>query len=191
MKKNKLKILLIHPEISRTKYNFVGVIENECLELEYISAILKEQGHEVELYDGQVEQISVSQKIKEYQPHMVYVCGRTRQENFMLEYCKEAKEQNPDTITVLGGMHAQLCHDRLYKPWADYILTTFDIYKILEMIDYSIYQKDVKLEEIQGICYQREGEWFKNQDCFFDIKRLPRPDRSYFYEHPQNYRYLE
>lgn len=191
MEKDKLKILLIHPEISRTKYNFVGIIENECLELEYISTILKEQGHEVELYDGQVEQISVSQKIRKYQPHVVYVCGRTRQENFMLEYCKEAKEQNQNTITILGGLHAQLCYDRLYKTYVDYILTTFDIYKILNIIDYSIYQEDVKLEEIQGICYQKNGEWFKNQDCFFDIKKLPLPDRTYFYEHPQNYRYLE
>ena len=45
MEKNNLTILLIHPEISRTKYNFVGIIENECLELEYIEAILKEKGH--------------------------------------------------------------------------------------------------------------------------------------------------
>ena len=41
MKDNKLTFLLIHPEISRTKYNFVGIIENECLELEYISSMLK------------------------------------------------------------------------------------------------------------------------------------------------------
>ncbi len=191
MNKNKLKILLIHPEISRTKYNFVGVIENECLELEYISTILKEQGHEVILYDGQVEKITVARKIKEYQPHVVYVCGRTRQENFMLEYCKEAKTQNENTITILGGLHTQLCYDRLYKEWVDYILTTFDIYKILDIIEYHFFQKDIKIEEIQGICYQKDGKWYKNQDCFFDIKRLPLPDRSYFYEHPQNYRYLE
>ena len=43
MRKNKLTFLLIHPEISRTKYNFVGIIENECLELEYISSMLKEK----------------------------------------------------------------------------------------------------------------------------------------------------
>jgi hypothetical protein len=92
MKKNKLTILLIHPEISRTKYNFVGVIENECLELEYIVTILKNKGHQVYLYDGQVEKDSVASKIKEYNPDIVYVCGRTRQENFMLEYCNEAKK---------------------------------------------------------------------------------------------------
>ena len=49
MKRRKLTFLLIHPEISRTRYNFVGVIENECLELEYISALLKKEGHEVVL----------------------------------------------------------------------------------------------------------------------------------------------
>ena len=37
------KVLLIHPEISRTKYNFAGVIDNEPLELEYIAALLRER----------------------------------------------------------------------------------------------------------------------------------------------------
>lgn len=79
MQNKKLTFLLIHPEISRTKYNFVGVIENECLELEYISALLKDRGHDVFLYDGQVEKITVPKAIKKYKPDVVYVCGRTRQ----------------------------------------------------------------------------------------------------------------
>ena len=39
MKNNKL-VLLVHPEISRTKYNFAGIIDNEPLELEYIWSML-------------------------------------------------------------------------------------------------------------------------------------------------------
>ena len=35
------RFLLVHPEISRTKYNFAGIIDNEPLELEYIYAMLK------------------------------------------------------------------------------------------------------------------------------------------------------
>ena len=31
----------------------------------------------------------------------------------------------------------------------------------------------------------------KKRSPFFDIKKLPLPDRTYFYEHPENYRYLE
>lgn len=191
MRKRKLNILLIHPEISRTKYNFVGIIENECLELEYISAMLKKEEHAVFLYDGQVESKTVAQKIRECNPDVVYICGRTRQENFMLEYAKEAKLYHAKTVTILGGLHAQLCYNRLYQEYVDYILTTFDIYKILDMIDYSFYEKKVPLEEIAGICYQKEGVWFQNELVAFDIKKLPLPDRTYFYEHPKNYRYLE
>ena len=192
MERNDLTILLIHPEISRTKYNFVGIIENECLELEYISTILKEKGYKVHLYDGQVENQSVEEKIKKYNPDIVYVCGRTRQENFMLEYCETAKRNNKNTITIIGGLHAQLCYERMYKDYVDYILTTFDIYKILDIIDYGIFsKKEIKLENIDGICYKKDGVWKRNRLIAFDINKLPLPDRTYFYEHPKNYRYLE
>lgn len=191
MKAEKLTVLLIHPEISRTRYNFVGVIENECLELEYISAVLKEKGHIVHMYDGQVEKVTVSEKIKKCNPDIVYVCGRTRQENFMLEYCATAKSFRKNIITMIGGLHAQLCFERMYKEEVDYILTTFDVFKILDIIDYHFTEKEIDLSTVDGICYQTEKRWVKNKAVPFDIKRLPLPDRSYFYEHPNNYRYLE
>lgn len=191
MKTNELTVLLIHPEISRTKYNFVGIIENECLELEYISAVLKEKGYHAEIYDGQVEKKTAAEKIKACNPGLVYVCGRTRQENFMLEYCKEAKKHNPEIITVIGGLHAQLSYERMYRADVDYILTTFDIYQIPEIIDYHLGDKSIRLDELDGICYKKDGSWVKNKQCAFDINRLPLPDRTYFDEHPHNYRYLE
>ncbi len=191
MTTHKLTILLIHPEISRTRYNFVGVIENECLELEYISAMLKEKGHIVHLYDGQVEKKNVADKIKKCNPDIVYVCGRTRQENFMLEYCSAAKSFRQDIVTILGGFHAQLCYERMYKEQVDYILTTFDIFKILDIIDYHFSENEVDITKVDGVCYKKEGSWVCNPALPFDIKRLPLPDRSYFYEHPDNYRYLE
>lgn len=178
--------LLIHPEISRTRYNFVGVIENECLELEYIAAMLKNEGHTVYIYDGQVEKIGVKAAIRRYAPQVVYVCGRTRQENFMLEYCREAKRYDNRIITMIGGLHAQLCYERMYKPYVDYVLTSFDIYNILELI-----KTDIGPEKLNSVCYKIAGKWQHTKDAPFDIKRLPRPDRSYYYEHPNNYRYLE
>ncbi|MBE5896060.1 MAG: cobalamin B12-binding domain-containing protein, partial [Lachnospiraceae bacterium] len=134
MEYSDLKVLLIHPEISRTRYNFVGVIENECIELEYISAMLKEKGISAQIYDGQVERESALKKIKKFSPHVVYVCGRTRQENFMLEYCREAKENDAGVRTVIGGLHAQLCYERMAKEYVDYILTSFDVYQLLNII---------------------------------------------------------
>lgn len=59
MKNNKL-VLLVHPEISRTKYNFAGIIDNEPLELEYIWSMLAEEGFEPHIWDGQVEKSPLS-----------------------------------------------------------------------------------------------------------------------------------
>ena len=191
MKSNKLTFLLIHPEISRTKYNFVGIIENECLELEYISSVLKEQNYNVHIWDGQVEKVDVLTTIKKVDPDVVYVCGRTRQENFMLEYCKVAKDFKKDIVTIIGGLHAQLSYERMYRNYVDYILTTFDIFKILEIVDYSIHHKKIVLDDIDGICFRKNGKWVRNNTKPFDINRLPLPDRTYFYKHPKNYRYLE
>ena len=194
MQKKKYRVWLVHPEISRTKYNFVGVIENECLELEYLAAVLKQEGHEVFLYDGQVEERTFAQRLREYEPDVVYVCGRTRQENFMLEYCREAKLFNENIITILGGLHAQLCYERLYREEVDYILTTFDVFvvnQILETQAEAGTQKEELPQKIQGICYRGVQGWKKTDAQPFDIKRLPWPDRSYFNAHPGNYRYLE
>lgn len=191
MKQDNLRILLIHPEISRTKYNFVGIIENECLELEYISSILKERKYIVEIYDGQVEDETVADKIKQFNPNIVYICGRTRQENFMLEYCSLAKIYNKKIITIIGGLHAQLCYERMFKNDVDYILITFDIFKILNIIEYEFFDTQINLKTIEGICYKKDNTWIKNKNCSFDINKLPLPDRTYFYNHPDNYRYLE
>ena len=178
------RFLLVHPEIARTKYNFSGVIDNEPLELEYISTMLKEEGYETEIWDGQVETESLTQKLQTYMPGYVYVCGRTRQENFMKEYCRAAKRLC-GSMTFVGGLHAQHNFRRFYNGDADYILTTFDIYKIVDILQ----GKNPK--EIDGICYRTDEGYAENPSYPFDIAKLPFPDRSYFYRHKDKYRYLE
>ncbi|HHX56559.1 MAG TPA: radical SAM protein [Clostridiales bacterium] len=184
MNSKNLKFLLVHPEISRTKYNFKGVIDNEPLELEYISSMLKEHGFEVEIWDGQVEENSLTDKLKAFNPNYVYVCGRTRQENFMKEYCKNAKDLC-NSITIIGGIYAQHNYERFYDDFVDYILICFDIFKIIDVINMK------PLPEIDGICYKENNKWVENKPRPFDVNKLPCADRSYFYKHLDKYRYLE
>ena len=150
MSSKNLKFLLVHPETSRTKYNFKGVIDNEPLELEYISSMLKEHGFEVEIWDGQVEENSLMDKLKAFNPNYVYVCGRTRQENFMKEYCKNAKDLC-NSITIIGGIYAQHNYERFYDDFVDYILICFDIFKIIDIINMKPFP------EIDGICYKEHN----------------------------------
>lgn len=180
----KKRFLLVHPEISRTKYNFAGVIDNEPLELEYIYTMLQEAGYETDIWDGQVETCPLTEKLKSFRPAYVYVCGRTRQENFMKEYCRAAKELC-GSVTFIGGLHAQHNSRRFYVDGIDYILTTFDIYKLTEILE------ERPLPEIDGVCWKKDGVWTENPAKPFDIERLPLPDRTYFYAHRDRYRYLE
>lgn len=181
---NNKRFLLIHPEISRTKYNFAGVIDNEPLELEYLYALLKQNGYEPDIWDGQVEKIPLTEKLRAFQPKYVYICGRTRQENFMKEYCTAAKKLC-GSIVFIGGLHAQHNFHRFYIDTADYIIKTFDIYKVFDILD------GKPLSDIDGVCYREDQSWTENPSQSFDIRRLPLPDRSYFYAHSDRYRYLE
>lgn len=180
--KNK-RFLLVHPEISRTKYNFAGVIDNEPLELEYIYTLLEEKGYEPDIWDGQVEKIPLEEKLKSFMPSYVYVCGRTRQENFMKEYCYKAKKIC-GSMTIIGGLHAQLNYRRFFKDYIDYVVTTFDISRITDAAEGNLSGKD-------GICFKREDRWTVRAAKPYEIKKLPAPDRTYFYKHMDRYRYLE
>ncbi len=180
----KKRFLLVHPEISRTKYNFAGVIDNEPLELEYLWTMLAEQGYTPEIWDGQVETIPLAEKLRQFQPQYVYICGRTRQVPFMQEYARAAKEISGSTVFV-GGLHAQYHPDHFLMDAVDYVLTTFDLFHIFALID------GVMPETLDGICYRTGDSWHRNPAKPFDIARLPLPDRTYFYAHTNRYRYLE
>ncbi|WP_019678623.1 B12-binding domain-containing radical SAM protein [Ruminococcus flavefaciens] len=175
------KVLLVHPEISRTKYNFAGVIDNEPLELEYIFALLKKEGFAPFIWDGQVEKEPFINKLHEIEPFAVYICGRTRQENFMKEYCLAAKDMN--CITIVGGLHVQLNYRRFFCSYIDYVVTSFDIFNIVNILN--------DIEPENSICIQKNGKWTVKEAVPFDINRLPLADRSYYYEHTDRYRYLE
>lgn len=182
MEKNKT-VLLVHPEISRTKYNFAGIIDNEPLELEYIYAVLVKEGFKPYIWDGQVEKVPYAKRLRELRPCAVYICGRTRQEGFMKEYAREAKRCG--CVTMIGGLHAQRCYKRFFSDYTDYIFTSFDPTPVAEIL------KGTPPESISSLCRKRGGRWTVNAAVPHDINKLPRPDRTYFYSHSDRYRYLE
>ena len=151
-----MKVLLIHPEISRTKYNFAGVIDNEPLDLEYIAALLRNEGIEYDIWDGQIETISAQSKMDSYKPDVVYCCGRTRQENFMKEYLTYAKT-TLGAMTIAGGVHTQLCKHRFFIDEIDFVLSSYDYFAVISLI------KGESSEGLNGVSYKTDGEWKSNE----------------------------
>lgn len=190
-----MRVLLVHPEERIRKYDFKGIIENECLDLEYLAAVLAGCGHEITIWDGKIESVSFEEVLEKSNPEAVYYTGRIFQEHFLLKYAKMAKARNPHILTVIGGLHAQICFERMYRPYVDIILKSFDVFKVPVLLENAgdIVNKIIP-DEIAGmndICYHKGTEWVSNPVVPFDINRLPRPDRTYFYNHPENYNYLD
>lgn len=179
------KVLLIHPEVSRNKFNFAGVIENEPLELEQIATMLKDNDYIPLIWDGQLEERKIDELIKSEKPICLYVCGKTKQESFMKEYCQIAKNIDKGIITIVGGIHVQNNYARFYEDYIDYSMISFNIFNMLDILEGN------KLDDVEGICINNNGEWRVNPAKPFDINKLPWADRSYFYQHRDRYRYLE
>ena len=176
-------VLLVHPEISRTKYNFSGIIDNEPLELEYIYTVLLNEGFNPYIWDGQVEKIPFSERLRELSPDAVYICGRTRQETFMKEYARESKKCG--AISMIGGLHAQRCYKRFFNDYIDYIFTGFDPTLVAKILNGD------SPDMIDSLCWKNDSKWIVNKAVPHDINSLVRPDRTYFYQHSDKYRYLE
>ncbi|MBR5755634.1 MAG: radical SAM protein [Erysipelotrichaceae bacterium] len=176
------KILLVRPEESRTRYNFKGIIENEPLDLEIIRQILKDR-YDVTIFDLQVEPVSFAGFINEQSFDCVYIEGRCFQESFMIEYAGEFKERYGKTV-IIGGQHAQINSERFMKDPVDYILSGYNYYDLPDIIEGNT-------EGIDNLSYKVDNEWRTNVRKSVDIRNLPWPDRSYFYEHKENYQYLD
>ncbi len=176
------KVILVRPEESRTKYDFQGIIENECLELEWIQAILQEHGCAVTIFDKQVEKESFQDFITEKEFDVFYGEARCFQETFILEYARAFKERFHGLV-ILGGIHAQVCKDRYFLDRIDVVLSGFNYYDLPGIIEGK--------RDASNLSYQKAGNWVSNPMKAVDINRMPLPDRTYFYQHPDRYQYLD
>jgi radical SAM superfamily enzyme YgiQ (UPF0313 family) len=175
-------VILVRPEESRTIYDFQGIIENECLELEWIQTILQDRGYSVTIFDKQVEAQSFQEFISDKKFDVFYGEARCFQETFILEYAGAFKERFHGLV-ILGGIHAQVCKERYFLEDVDVVLGGFNYYDLPDIIEGN--------RNAFNISYRKEGNWISNPLKATDIKRMPLPDRSYFYRHPDRYRYLD
>lgn len=130
------RVLLVHPEISKKKQDFIGIIENEPLELEYFAAALKEKGYDVAIFDIAREARSLEDMLREFEPHYFYICGRLKQENFMKKYLRLAKSVDSGIITTVGGIHVQHNYEFFYMKEVDYILVGLESVEDAELESY-------------------------------------------------------
>ena len=180
-----MKVLLARPA-APNKLSFTGILDNEPIELEYLHTALMENGYEDYLFDGMVEPLPYKTVIEREKPDVVAITGYISQENQMKRFALAAKQCNPNIVTIVGGVHAQLNYERFYCPQIDYIARSECMTAFIELVRYIETGKGDP-ERINGLCHNKTA----NELIPIDINTLPIPDRSHFYKYKNRFRYLD
>ena len=189
--KNEQKVLLINAEETRSKFDFKGIIDDEPLELEVIYTTLKNNGIKVKIFDLMRENATLEEELKSYKPTVTYTNGVVKQVPFLKEYNERIKKYSKNIKTIIGGVYAEHNYEKLYSDNLDYVCRSYDPKIILEIVKYES-NKKIDLNKLNGLCYKdKKGKWISNKIEPFDINTLPLTDRTYFYEHIDEFRYLE
>lgn len=181
-----MKVLLVKPEF-KNAFTKLSLIRTEPLELEYMSAICKRNGIEAKICDLTVRGNSLKKSLAGFRPDLVAVTANFVHIYAVRKYVKLVKDFDASILTMVGGPHAEVMPEDFYMDGLDIVCHSGG-FRPFETL---IAAKDlVDFANLKGICYQKEGVWYKNDRELFDVTELPYPDRSHFVRYKDKYKYV-
>ncbi len=174
-----MNILLIYPNINGQRQVQMGLAS--------ISAVLKEKGHKVELFDTTFIMKEPFEKIAdklkshmaEFKPEVLLIGCRSLEHDFMN---KLIKATNKDRLPVIvGGQHPTVAPEEVIKSeFVDYICVSEGEEAISDLIEAIETKSDST--KIQNIWAKKDGKIFRNpiRPLMKDLDKLPFPDCDLF-----------
>jgi len=114
-----MNILLFRPRPSPETIGLQHLMVVEPLELEILSALKREHDTAI-IIDLIIEKRSFVSFLKEHQPDVVCLTGYITNVSTILEYCRAAKEISDKIVTIVGGVHCEVCPEDFDDPFVDY-----------------------------------------------------------------------
>ena|SRR3989338_299807 len=174
-----MNILLIYPNINGQRQIQMGLAS--------IAAVLKEQGHNVELFDATFiihEPFeSIAAKLKEnidkFKPDILLIGCRSLEFDFTVKLMKEANKSKIHTI--IGGQHPTVSPEEVIKSEVvDYLCVGEGEEAICDLIKAIETKGDAT--KIQNIWAKKDGHVYRNpiRPLMNDLDKLPFPDCDLF-----------
>jgi len=101
-----LRALLINPKSSLP----IDTRTSPSLGLAYLAAVSEQAGHQIRVYDGDVEALPLEAALREFEPHIVGITANTTQITAAWRDAAIVKQVS-DTPVVLGGPHPTVLPD--------------------------------------------------------------------------------
>lgn len=175
-----MKILLLHPPID---YHMTSAYRTEGLGIGYITAVLRRDGHEVELFDAHLRCLDIEQTIQEILKRdfdCLGISATGAHKKALITVCKAVRKNKKNVIITAGGFLPTLCTDHLFAacPELDFVVTGEG-----ETVASDVFGRIARGESWQGaagIAYLKDGKLVKNAPppLISDLDTLPFPARD-------------
>ena len=149
----------------------------------YVATYLKNQGIEVSLLDATATNLSIIETakwVKKEDPDILGLSTLTCTSRTAPQIAKEAKKENPNLTTVLGGLHATYNPKRILKKysWVDIIVRGEGEQTAVELV--RSVEKEDSLKDVLGVTFRKREEIISTPDrpLIKDVDSIPFPDRT-------------
>ncbi|MEN8262916.1 MAG: cobalamin-dependent protein [Nitrospirota bacterium] len=126
----------------------------------YLAGAVREAGFRPVIYDAMTKRHGhkeIKKRIKEEKPRYVASTAITSTVVDALEVLKNAKELNPDVITIIGGVHPNFMFEEvLENSYVDYVVRGEGEETLTELL--LSLEKGKGLEKVKGISYRNKGK---------------------------------
>ena len=182
------KILFIRPEYGSGFSRMINLC-TEPLDLEYLAAAANMEQCEYRIFDPSVTGEKFKDVLNEFRPDIVGITGCYPARDNMIKLAQDVKNIKPDTLTVIGGVHAEINYSDFYCDACDLIVYSGGVFTFKKIIQ--AVKGDDSLSCIKGLCYRdSQNSWKCNSKVSFDPNQLPVPDRSHFNRYKNKFTYM-
>jgi len=114
-----MKILMVRPKPSAETIGLQHMMIVEPLELEILYA-LKRDSDTVVIVDMILEKRSFESFVLEHKPDVLCVTGYITNVSTIISYCQSAKKISGNIVTIVGGVHCEVCPENFEHEAIDY-----------------------------------------------------------------------
>lgn len=154
-------------------------IDSESIGVAYVSAVLKEAGHNTELFILSLER-DIDSRIREFSPDIIAFSIVVTKQRFYERLGGYIKSRFPDIKIVAGGPFITLKPEFVNQGFIDFGIVGEGEEAVVELVN-SIESKS-SIDGIKNLVFKRDNELIVNElrPLVEDIDRLPLPDRGLY-----------
>jgi radical SAM superfamily enzyme YgiQ (UPF0313 family) len=177
-----MKVFLIQP---RCNAEFTeDVFMHEPLALEYLGAGLKQDGHEVAVFDARIDS-DIVEALKQFKPRVAGITSYTNQVPIVKDIASRLKAINPGIFIVVGGHHATVRPEDFNELFIDLVVIGEGVGAIREIV--ARMERGRNFEDIKGLGIPGAEMRFTAKRLHPELDALPFPDRTLTEKYRNNY----